>query len=147
MTTAMKKQTLWEDAQVGQELPPFVNKTGLMELNRFAGANEELVPIHMDVEAAKKAGLPDVIVMGNLKVAYLSNVLTDWAGDKGMVKKLSCQYRGMDVVNATLTAKAKVTNKYVKDGEHLIDLEVWVENDKGQKTTPGAATVRLPSRG
>jgi hypothetical protein len=40
-----------------------------------------------------------------------------------------------------------VTKKYVQDGEHFVDCELWVENAKGEKTTPGAATVILPSRG
>jgi len=32
------------------------------------------------------------------------------------------------------------------DGQHLIECDVWVENGKGQKTTQGSATVRLPAR-
>ena len=32
-------------------------------------------------------------------------------------------------------------------GEHLVDLEIWTENPQGQRTTPGTATVALPSRG
>ncbi len=59
---------------------------------------------------------------------------------------LSCQYRGMDLVTASMTAKGKVTGKRVHDGQHLIDLEVWVEGEKGHVTTPGKATVRLPKR-
>jgi hypothetical protein len=49
-------------------------------------------------------------------------------------------------VNHTLTAKAKVTKKYEQDGRHLLDLDVWVENDEGETTTPGRATLRLPSK-
>jgi acyl dehydratase len=144
----MGAQRYWEDVEEGQEVPPFAQKVGYMELNRFAGANDELVPIHMDPDYAKNvAKLPDVIVMGNLKLAYIANALTDWAGDEGWIEKLRIEYRKMDVVNTTLTAKAKVTNKYEQDGRHLLDLDIWVENEQGEVTTPGSAVLRLPSRG
>jgi hypothetical protein len=37
-----------------------------------------------------------------------------------------------------------VTNKYVKDGEHLVDCEIRVENQAGLVISPGSATVALP---
>jgi acyl dehydratase len=143
----MGEQRYWEDVDEGQEVPPFGQKVGYMELNRFAGANDELVPIHMDPDYAKNvAKLPDVIVMGNLKLAYIANALTDWAGDEGWIEKLRIEYRKMDTVNTTLTAKAKVTKKYEQDGRHLLYLDIWVENEQGEVTTPGSAVLRLPSR-
>ena len=144
----MAEQLYWDDVQEGQEVPPFSRKVTYMELNRFAGANDEYVLIHMDPDYAKNvAKLPDVIVMGNLKLAYIANALEDWAGEDGWVQKLGVDYRKMDVVHSTLTAKGKVARKYQEDGKHLVDLEVWLENDKGEVTTPGRATVSLPSRG
>ena len=143
----MATQLYWEDVQEGQEVPPYSQKVGYMELNRFAGANNELVPIHMDADYAKNvANLPDVIVMGNLKLAYIANAITDWAGDEGWIQKLYVEYRKMDLVNTTITAKGKVTKKYEQDGKRLVDLEVWVENEQGEVTTPGKATLALPSK-
>lgn len=144
----MAGQLFWEDVEEGQEVPPFSQKVGYMELNRFAGANEELVPIHMDADYAKNvAKLPDVIIMGNLKLAYIANAITDWAGDDGWITKLAIDYRKMDTVNSTITAKGKVTKKYQQDGKNLVDLDVWVENEAGEVTTPGSAVLSLPSRG
>jgi hypothetical protein len=36
-----------------------------------------------------------------------------------------------------------VTNKRVENGEHLVDLEVWLENMRGNITEAAAATVSL----
>ncbi|MBI2329662.1 MAG: hypothetical protein HYU85_08560 [Chloroflexi bacterium] len=47
----------------------------------------------------------------------------------------------------TWWCKGKVTKKYVEGDEHLVDCEIGVENGKGEVTTPGTATVILPSRG
>jgi len=39
-----------------------------------------------------------------------------------------------------------VTKKYIQDDEHLVELDVWVQNGKGEVTVRGTATVRLPAR-
>ncbi len=142
-----EKQLFWEDVQEGQEVPAFSRKVGYMELNRFAGANDEYVPIHMDADYAKNvAKLPDVIIMGNLKLAYMANAITGWAGDDGWVEKISIEYRKMDNVNTTIAAKGKVTKTYQQDGKNLVELDMWIENEEGQVTTPGSAVLSLPSR-
>ena len=137
----------FEDIKEGDTLPPYTVKAGFMELNRFASANNEFVPIHMDPEFSKEqARLPDVIVMGNLKIAYIGNALTGWIGDDGWVRKIAVEYRRMDPVNSTLTATGVVREKRQEGDQNLVDLDVWVENDQGEKSTPGQATVVLPSK-
>lgn len=146
-------QLYWDDVEVGMEIPPYKKVVTLMELNRYAGANEEYVLIHMDRDYSQKvARLPDVIVMGNLKYAYLSNMMVNWIGEEGTLKRLSAQYRGMDVpgpalsTEPTMICKGKVTKKYIQDGEHYIECEVWTETKEGQVTTPGSATAILPAK-
>ena len=56
------------------------------------------------------------------------------------------EYRKMDTVNTTITAKGKVAKKYQQDGKNLVDLDVWVENEQGEVTTPASAVVSLPSK-
>jgi hypothetical protein len=47
----------------------------------------------------------------------------------------------------TWMCKGKVTKKYVEEGEHCVDCDIWIENGKGEVTTPGKATAILSSRG
>ncbi|MBI4302606.1 MAG: hypothetical protein HY664_08365, partial [Chloroflexi bacterium] len=103
--------------------------------------------IHYDKDYAIANGLPGIIVHGALKGAWLGQFVVDFIGLEGNLRKLSCQYRGMDLPNDTISCKGKVTNKYVKEGEHYIECEIWVENSKGEKTTPGTSIATLPSRG
>ena len=96
-------QLLWEDVEVGMEIPPYAKAVSLMELNRFAGANDEFVLIHMDRDYAQNvARIPDIIVMGNLKYVYLSNMMNGWIGENGTLKRLKAQYRGMDIPGPAL---------------------------------------------
>ena len=99
-------QLFWDDIEVGMEIPPYKKAVTLMELNRYAGANDEFVLIHMDREYSQKvARLPDVIVMGNLKYAYLANMMTSWIGEDGTLRRLSAQYRGMDIPGPALSTE------------------------------------------
>jgi hypothetical protein len=50
----------------------------------------------------------------------------------------------MNHLGATMTVRGKVVRKYVADGEHLLDLDVWIETDQYGVTAPASATVMLP---
>ena len=52
----------------------------------------------------------------------------------------------MDVPGTPVYCKGLVTRKYVANGDHLVECDIWMENGDGDKTTPGTALVSLPSR-
>ena len=43
-------------------------------------------------------------------------------------------------------ARAGSSESTSTDGAALVDLEIWAENQRGEITAPGQATVMLPSR-
>jgi acyl dehydratase len=45
-----------------------------------------------------------------------------------------------------ITCRGRVLAKSSKDDAHLVDLEIWAENQRGEKVVSGKATVALPSR-
>jgi len=143
----MNQDVFWEDIEEGQEIPPLVKKPTTQDLVKWAGASGDFYQIHYDKDYALNNRLPGVIVHGALKSAWLGQLLGAWVGSKGTIKKFGCSYRGMDVPGDTLTCKGKVTKKYIQGKEHLVELEIWMENGKGENTTPGTALVSLPSRG
>lgn len=136
----------YEAVEVGQLLPTYERRTDLMNWNRFAAVNDEFVHVHMDDEAAKARGEKGVLGMGNLRFAYMHCLLRIWMGDDGLVRRLSIQHRGINFKNDTLTTKGQVVGKRVEDGDYLVDLHMWVENQLGEPTDLGQATVSLPSR-
>ena len=142
----MSDQVYWEDVSEGMELPSLVNETTTRQLVQYAGASGDFYEIHYDKDFATDTGLPGVIIHGALKNAFLGYLMTDWAGESGWLRKLSCQYRGMDYPGIPLTAKGVITRKY-QDGEALlVDCDIRLENPEGEINTPGTATVELPSR-
>ena len=142
----MAEQLYWEDVNEGADLPPLVKNPTTQQLVQYAGASGDYYQIHYDKDFAQSTGLDGVIIHGALKNAFLGQLVTRWMGPQGNLKRLSCQYRGMDAPGKPATIKGAVTRKYQQDGEYLVDCDVWLENPDAQKTTPGSATVSLPSR-
>ncbi|MFC1932433.1 MaoC family dehydratase N-terminal domain-containing protein [Chloroflexota bacterium] len=91
-------------------------------------------------------GLPAPMDTGPVRCAQPSQLMTDWIGDDGWLRKLSVQIRRPIYAGDTTTWKGKVTNKYVKDNQHFVECEIWGENQRGQISTKGNATIILQSR-
>ncbi len=142
----MAEQVYWEDITEGMEMPPLVKNPTTQQLVKYAGASGDYYQIHYDKDFALGNGLDGVSLHGALKNAFLGQFMTDWMGQLGTLKKLSCQYRGMDAPDRPISAKGTVTRRYQDQGQNLVDCDIWLENSEGQKTTPGSATVVLPSR-
>ena len=133
----------WSELKVGDEIPEFVRTTDLAHWNRYAAVNYEFIPIHMDPADAKRAGQADVFGMGNLRLAYLHNVLYDWLGGRGAIAELSCQFRGFNFKGDRLVVKGTVTAKAEAGAAKLVDLEIGVFNQRDENTTPGTATLHF----
>ena len=142
----MAEQVYWDDVTEGIELPSMVKIPTTQQLVKYAGASGDYYQIHYDKDFAQDTGLDGVILHGALKNAFLGQFMTDWMGPSGTLKRLACQYRGMDFPEQAIAAKGTVTRKYRERGENLVDCNIWLENPEGQKTTPGSATVALPSK-
>ena len=142
----MPPQLYFDDVNEGAELPTLEKTPATRQLVMYAGASGDFYEIHYDQEIARASGLPNVIVHGALKNAFLAQLLTDWIGVHGTLKKLAVRYRDVDVVGSRLHCKGQVRRKFSENGDHLVECDLWIENDKGDKTTTGLAVVALPSR-
>ncbi len=153
----MKKQVYWEDVTEGSEIPSLSKVASTRMVVKWAGASGDFNPLHYEDNFAAGQGVGKPIMHGQLKRAFLVQLLTDWIGDEGSLRKFTCQFRGMDYPRLmqtvwdpkpegeTILCKGKVTKKYQQGDEHWVDCEIWTENGKGEKTTLGTASVVLPS--
>ncbi|MQW77581.1 hypothetical protein GHK92_17050 [Nocardioides sp. dk4132] len=128
--------------EVGAELPPLVRDTGFHNWNRYAAVNYEFVPIHMDDEAGRAAGMPGAFGMGNLQWSYLHVLLRSWLGDQGRIRSLSCDFRAPNT-KGVVTTKAVVTAVSQEADTSVVSLDVWTENADGKKMAPGSAVVEI----
>jgi len=97
--------------------------------------------------AQKRRNMPGQFDYGPQRVCWLSQIVTDWMGDDGVLKTLSASIRHPNVVGDTNTVHGEVSGKSVVHGEHLVELQVRNVNQSGLATALGSAVVALPSRG
>ncbi len=139
-------QVYFEDVQEGEEIPVLKKNCSTQQLVMWAAASGDFYQIHYDKDFAQSTGLQGLIVHGALKHAFLGQLVHDWAGDAGIVEKFGCQYRGMDEPNQDITCRGVVTKKYQEGNRNVVELDIWTENPKGKKTSPGIAVITLPGR-
>jgi len=102
--------------------------------------------VHMEDSRAQEIGIPGAYDYGAERMSWMGHLLTNWLGDDGFVWKMHGSLRRFNVIGDTTWCKGKVTKKYVVEGKCCVDIECWGENQRGEITMPGKATVILPSR-
>lgn len=142
----MSTQLYYEDIAIGSDITPLVKQPTTRQLVMWAGASGDYNPIHYDKDFAQSHGLTGVIVHGQLVCSFLGQLMTDWIGEQGNLRKLTCSYKEMNFPGEPLTIKGKVFKKYVEAGEHCVECNIWAENSKGEKTVSAMAMVVMPSR-
>lgn len=143
----MTHQVFFEDVHEGDEIPQLRKNCSTQQLVLWAAASGDFYQIHYDKDFAQATGLKGLIVHGALKNAFLGQLLHDWIGEGGQVRRFGCSYRGMDEPGQDILCRGVVTKTYTRDGKHYVDLDVWTERPDGKRTSPGTATVTLPGRG
>ncbi|MBI4515753.1 MAG: hypothetical protein HY699_08050 [Deltaproteobacteria bacterium] len=102
---------------------------------------------HWDPAYARKAGNPTTYDYGRMRETWLIHLCTDWMGDDAWLWKLDCQFRAFNFVGDTHWMRGRITRKYLADGDRpAVELDLWGENQRSEITTPGHATILLPSR-
>jgi acyl dehydratase len=136
-----------EDVKVGDEMPPLVKgPIQQIQLTRYAGASGDFNPIHQDDEFARAAGMGGVFAHGMLTMGFVAQSLTDWVG-AGNVRKVGVRFAGLVRLKDVVTCRGRITGVSRRDGAGLVDLDLWAENQRGEKVVTGKATVALPTRG
>lgn len=138
-------QRFFEDVQVDEELEPLERVPTTDMAIDFFGRDNPTNPAFADAEAGKRLGVGGALVPGLLKLAWITQYVSDWAGTEGQVRSVRAAYRRPDVADRPLVLAGRVVEKRVEDGAHLVELEV-VTLAEGQPSTRANVQVQLPSR-
>ena len=165
------KPRYWEDVCVGDELTPVVRgpltPTDTQAWNIGCHGNVHL-PVRMtriinearrnhhyidydptfrkDLSKRPEVALPYHFASGEMTEAWRAMVLTNWMGDDGFLWKSSTQIRKFNMQGDVTWCKGKVIKKYFDEGKYCVDIDCWCENQRGEITVPGTATIILPSQ-
>jgi acyl dehydratase len=94
--------------RVGDRIPELSRRIDLPILVRYAGASGDFNPIHYDESYARAAGLDGVIGQGMLAMGLVSEAVTDWVSDSGLVRSVSCRFTNSYRLHDVLTVSGEV---------------------------------------
>jgi acyl dehydratase len=133
----------FQDVQIGTAIGPeeiFISKD---QTRAYAHANHLPAARFTDDELAKKEGLPGMILPGNMSLALLAKLVTDWiAGNPARMVRLGTTYRVPVQPDHKLVLNGFLTNTNPTD--RTAEIDVWMENEEGERLVTGTATVKFP---
>lgn len=141
------QEAVYELIQVGFRLPEVTRQVTLTDHFKYLQASHAVGLMHLDRDYARGVNLPDIVLAGHMRIAFMAQLVTDWVGGGGTLRRISARQKGVDHPGHPLRVAGIVTRKYVAERERLVDLDVWVENETGDRTCEGAATVLFPGVG
>jgi acyl dehydratase len=139
----MTQPTSAADVHIGDMLPsitlPPVNRTMLA---LFAGASGDHNPVHVDIDFARKSGMPDVFAHGMLGMAWLGRLITNWT-PQTQLRRFDVRFQGITHLGNIVSCSGKVVGKIEQNGESLLRVEVRAINQFNVEKIWGEALIAL----
>ena len=147
-TFNLRKQDL-EGLGFTKEMAGFENDPDMMLDNTFLidGAYYGPSRGHLFPRYARRIGMPRGYGYGASMGSWVTDYLTGWAGEHGMVVHSIANYRGPALTGDVTIQTAEVTEKSVDgEGRHLVHVRHMMENQRGVKMCTGTAEIWVPKK-
>ena len=134
----------YESLQVGDALPPLrLPPISRLDLALYCGASGDHNPIHVDLDFAKSAGMPDVFAHGMLSSAWMARTITNWV-PQSAIRSLDVRFAAITQLGETITCTGKVSEKFEDQGRQCVRLSLATKNQDGMTKLTGEALIAWP---
>jgi acyl dehydratase len=133
-----------EAVSVGQELPSLVKEMSQRRIDVYSGVRPR--SIHTDEAWAHQKGFRTTLAQGMMSTAFASEMMTRLLGE-GFVRggTLSMAFIRPVYTGDRLTVHGVVKETRPGGGRTRVVVEVWCENQHGEKTAVGTASGLIPA--
>jgi acyl dehydratase len=134
--------TTTDAVSIGRELPPLVKEIPQRRIDAYSGVRPNY--IHSDEAFARKRGFAAPLAQAMMSTAYVSEMMTRFVG-AGFVKggTMSMTFIKPVLAGDRLTVHGVVKDTQPAGGRTRVVVEVWCENQHGEKTAVGTASGLL----
>lgn len=132
----------FDKVKVGDEIPVSINQGISQEkINKWAEVSVDFNPLHVNPEFGRASRFQSTISHGTLTITCLMAMLTQWIGKSWLN---GGQLQGVRFVapvlpGDTIRPRGKVADKRIEGDKKVIEWDVWVENQRGDKVITGKA--------
>ena len=112
-------------------------------LARYAGAADDYNAVHLDDKVAKASGKNSVYAPSTLVMAYIGRMV------QASLVGASLRRYGLRVMKLlwpgdVLTCRGVVVETRKENGEYLVDMDVWADNQRGETVAKGRVLAVVP---
>jgi len=126
-------------ARVGQSLPSLVKDVSQRRIDVYSGVRPR--SIHSDEAFAREKGFRTCLAQGMMSTAYASQLMVKLLGPGfALGGTLSMAFIKPVYAGDRLIARGVVKDRQPENGATRVVVEVWVENQHGEKTAVGHAS-------
>ena len=123
----------------------YLRRPGLAEVEEGTGVMDHPHRGHWEESFARKIGVPGVYDIAVQRTAWMTTLMTNWAGDDGWVRSVNSQFRFFNVEGDATWVHGLVTGKRIEGNLYLVDLELRCVNQRDQVSTTGGGSIVLPT--
>lgn len=143
MAEALLAPCITDMFEAGAALPALtVGPITRRDLALFAGASNDYNALHIDIDAARDAGMDDVFAQGMLPMAYLARVLTDLV-PQSCIRSWGVRFGAITHVAETLVLGGTVRSVEVCGSERHVHVDLKVTNTSGEVKLAGDAVLAI----
>ena len=132
-----------------REMAGYENDPDMMLDNTFLTDGAYYGPSrgHLFPKYARRIGMPRGYGYGASMGSWVTDFLSGWAGEHGMVVHSTANYRGPALTGDITVQTAEVVDKLVDaDGRHLVQVKHMMKTQKGTTMCNGVAEIWLPKK-
>ncbi len=103
-------------------------------------------PNHWDVDYAKSTGLSAPIQTGEMTSAYIAEMCVNHFGRHFFCgSRVACKYINATVADEVISVHGVISEKLIVEEGWRFVVDVWCENEVGDKKTVGTVEVTVPT--
>jgi acyl dehydratase len=130
-------------ASVGDRIVLAEEAVTRLDLASYCFASGDRNPIHWSGEAARNAGLPDVIAHGMFTMGLASRALAEWARGEAVLTEMAVRFaRPLQVPDSVGGVRLVVTATVRERSDARLILDLEVESEGAALLTAASAVLR-----
>lgn len=142
VNTAKLARPKWADAEVGQRLEGVEVTVDWTTVALQVSGSQDWNRVHHDPEFALESGHPSIFLNTGWTSAIVFRVASDWIGVSGWIERFELRMRQMNSLGDKVRSGGQVRDKRIDSaGRRVVDLDLWLENDRVGRTTIASAVV------
>ena len=140
----MSERLSFENIKVGDKIPSLTKDITQVGMVMYSAATWDFARVHYDKDFVQSRRRDKPFVDGQMLGAYLAQMMMDWIGDNGTLKKMDFRFRKMLTAGDRIICRGTVAEKSADNDRKLVKCDLWIEDQGGEKVlAPASAFVEF----